>query len=101
MYWLSDQRLHVDPQHLRQMSIFCESAIRTKPSFIMVNTTRDLLCQVKVRVTSSQSVRALFATLGNQQDHFWVKKSVLHDDTVEKRADVLNFFIDIAQVSWT
>jgi len=30
---------------------------------------------------------------------FWVKDSVLHYDTVEKRADVLKFFIHTAQVS--
>jgi len=39
------------------------------------------------------------AYTANNKIIFWVKESVLHYDSVEKRADVLKFFIHTAQVS--
>jgi len=39
------------------------------------------------------------AYTANNKIIFWVKDSVLHYDSVEKRADVLKFFIHTAQVS--
>ena len=35
----------------------------------------------------------------NNKIIFWIKDSVLRNDTVEKRVSVLNLFIDTAQVS--
>ncbi|CAA7267623.1 unnamed protein product [Cyclocybe aegerita] len=148
-YWISHRSLPTDVQLLRQMSSFCDSAIRMKTAAAMIDKAEDLKRLIEVRLNgdpSSSSIhlspgrkmlsssqikpqdlaialtllegdkyKALLpsdyiAHLGQHQGYnnvkaayttnnkiiAWVKDSVLHYDSVEKRADVLKFFINTA-----
>ncbi|KAJ3507608.1 hypothetical protein NLJ89_g6206 [Agrocybe chaxingu] len=148
-YWISHRSLPTDVQLLRQMSGFCDSAIRMKTAAAMIDKAEDLKRLIEVRLNGDPSTSSIhlspgrkmlsssqikpqdlaialtllegdkykallpsdyIAHLGQHQGYnnvkaayttnnkiiTWVKDSVLHYDSVEKRADVLKFFINTA-----
>jgi len=58
----------------------------------------DYLAYLK-KAAGHNNIEGTYTT--NKEIILWVKDSVLRHDTVEKRVDVINYFINTAQVSQT
>jgi son of sevenless-like protein len=58
----------------------------------------DYIAHLRKRV-GHNNIEGAYAT--NDKIIFWVKDSLLHYDTVKKRANALDFFINTAQASRT